>query len=119
MDRVCTAKRQVKAERESERRRKGYGVWKRKELIRHSAFISCDLQVRAPTTQRRLNSKCNGFRFRSLPNAAHYLTYQMMKTSETLLFLQQVEPTYTEKAKNVQLQLLISVPETSGNNMLP
>lgn len=64
MDRGCTAKRQAKAERE--RGAEKDMVWKRKELIRHTAFISCDLQVRAPTMQRRLNSKCNCFSFWSL-----------------------------------------------------
>lgn len=59
-------------------------VWKRKESIRHSAFISCDLQVRAVTMQRRLNSKCNGFCFRGLPNTAYYFMYLLTKTSETL-----------------------------------
>lgn len=71
-------------------------VCKRKELIRHSAFISCDLQVRAPTVQHRFNSECNGFCFRLLPNTACYYMYLLIKTSETL-FLKLM---YTEKVFN-------------------
>ena len=62
-------------------------LWKRKELIRHSTLISCDLQVRAPTMQDRLNSNSNGFCFTALPKTANPCRCLLMKTSETLLNL--------------------------------
>ena len=49
MDRVCTAKRQARVNQRNREEEKKDTGWKRKELIRHSAFISCDLQVRAAT----------------------------------------------------------------------
>lgn len=51
------------------RRKKKDAVWKKRELIRHSTFISCDLRVRTQTMQ--LNSNCNGFCFTGLPGTAY------------------------------------------------
>ena len=113
MDRVCAANRQVKAEREWEEKKDM--VWKRKNW-----FVTLRL---FPVICRSERWQCSAHLILNVmffvwePNTLYYLlSADTFETSEH--FFSNRSNWCSEKGQNVQLQLLISASDTSGNNVL-